>query len=160
MDWTVPLGTLVGAFVGVGSTLLVDVVRSRRDRIHQIVTVRRQVYAQYLEALTKTDGELQMLAVSQSTPVDELATRTAWRQYSLLALRYEVELVAPKSVTKTADAAYRTLRNMRDAINRTKLVVGTPGSPEWEAVHLPYINAIDTLRSNMRADIQRGLIEE
>jgi hypothetical protein len=121
MDWTVPLSTLVGAFVGVGSTLLVDLVRSRRDRIHQLVTVRRQVYAQYLDALTKTDGELQMLAVSQSTPVDELDTRTAWRKYSLLALRYEVELVAPESVAKTADAAYRTLRNMRNAISATKL---------------------------------------
>ncbi len=160
MDWTVPLSTLVGAFVGVGSTLLVDVVRSRRDRIHQAVTIRRQVYAQYLEALTKTDGELQMLAVSQATPVDELDTRTAWRKYSLLALRYEVELVAPESVSKTADAAYRTLRNMRNAINTTKLRVGTPGSPEWEEVHLPYIQAIDTLRSIMRADIHQGLIRE
>jgi hypothetical protein len=157
MDWTIPLSTLVGALVGVGSTLLVDIVRSRRDRIGRLMEVRRQVYAQYLEALTNTDGELQMLAVSRSTPVDEVDTRTAWRKYSLLALRYEVQLVAPESVAKTADAAYRSLRNMRDAIRATKLSVGTPGSPEWEAVHLPYIKAIDTLRSAMHADIQQGL---
>jgi phage-related protein len=137
MDWTVPLSTLVGAFVGVGSTPLADLVRSRRDRIHQLVTVRRQVYAQYLDALTKTDGELQMLAVSQSTPVDELDTRTAWRKYSLLALRYEVELVAPESVARLPmpptglfGICVIDQRNQAEG-------VGTPCSLEWEAVHLP-----------------------
>jgi hypothetical protein len=50
-----------------------------------------------------------MLAASQSAPVDEIAVRTAWRKYSILALRYEVELVAPESVAKAANAAYKTM---------------------------------------------------
>ena len=157
MDWTVPLSTLMGALVGVGSTLLVDVVRSRRDRTRQLMEVRRQVYAKFLEALTNTDGELQMLAASQSTSVDEIAIRVTWRKYSLLALRYEVELIAPKSVTETANAAYKTLRDMRNAIGTAELSVGFPRSPEWEAVHRPYVDAIDTLRSSMRADVQQGV---
>ncbi|MGH3522021.1 MAG: hypothetical protein ACRDU4_04130 [Mycobacterium sp.] len=157
MDWTVPLSTLMGALVGVGSTLLVDIIRSRRDRIRQLVEVRRQVYAQFLEALTNTDGELQMLAASQPAPVDEVSIRTTWRKYSLLALRYEVELVAPESVAATANAAYKTLRDMRNAIGTAELSVGFPRSPEWEAIHRPYINAIDALRSSMRTDIQQRL---
>jgi len=52
---------------------------------------------------------------------------------------------------------------MREAIRTTALTVGNPGpsgeedrgSAEWQAVHLPYIEAINALRTVMRADVQQ-----
>jgi hypothetical protein len=106
-----------------------------------------------LDALTSTDAELQALAIT-GTPVDETQLRSSWRKYSLLALRYEVDLLAPRSVVEAAESTYRHLRNIRNVLGTTALQVGSPGSPEWEAAHRPYVEAIDNLRGSMRADIQ------
>lgn len=156
VDWTTPVSTLIGALVGVGSTLLSETVRSKRDRGQQLHQLRRQLYARYLEALTSTDSELQLLAVRQQTPVDEADLRTAWRSYSLLTLNYEIALVAPTPVAATADTAYRALRAMRNVIGTTEVTVSTPGnsgSAEWRDVHRAYKDALAALRSAMRADV-------
>jgi hypothetical protein len=144
--------------VGVGSTLLGETVRARRDRGHQMYELRRQLYARYLEALTGTDSELQLLAVRQQTPVDEADLRATWSSHSLLALRYEIELVAPLPVATAADAAYRALRAMSNVIGTTEVTVAAShrGSAEWEEVHRPYSDAMDALRSAMRADVGKN----
>ncbi|MGP3969283.1 hypothetical protein [Streptomyces sp. 6N223] len=158
MDWTTPVSTLIGALVGVGSTLLGETVRSRRDRGHQLYQLRRELYARYLEALTSTDSELQLLAVRQRTPVDEADLRAAWRSHSLLALKYEIELVAPPPVAAASDTAYRALRAMRNVMGTTEVTVAAShrGSAEWEEVHRPYSDAMAALRSAMRADVGSG----
>jgi hypothetical protein len=152
----------MGGAIGVSSTILADMVRSRRERDRQLDNTRRELYSRYLQALTLTDAELQALAVSEETPVDEVKIREAWRGHSLLPLRYEVELVAPEAVSEVAADTYRCLRAMRNAIRTTELTVsnagragGVEGSAEWEAVHRPYIEAIADLRTVMRSDIQR-----
>jgi hypothetical protein len=162
VDWATPISTLVGGTIGIGSALLGDRLRVRRERMHQIDDVRRQLYAKYLEALTSTDSDLQLLAIAEETPVDAIKVRAVWRKYSVLALKYEVQLVASRVVAEAADATYSRLRVMRNAIRTTNLIVGSPGnldddpgSDEWVAVHVPYINAIEDLRRAMRADIQR-----
>ncbi|WP_159050371.1 hypothetical protein [Streptomyces cellostaticus] len=155
------MSTLIGALVGVGSTLLGESVRSRRDRGHQLHQLRRQLYARYLEALTNTDSELQLLAIRQPTPVDEADLRGVWRSHSLLALNYEITLVAPTPVATTADTAYRALRGMRNVIGTAEVNVSNPGvsegndpgSAEWQGVHRAYVDALAALRSAMRADV-------
>ncbi|MEU5614332.1 hypothetical protein AB0H03_37515 [Streptomyces sparsogenes] len=164
MDWTTPVSTLIGAMVGVGSTLLGETVRSKRERGHQLDQLRQQLYARYLEALTSTDGELQLLAVRQRTPVDEVDLRAAWRGHSLLALNYEIALVAPPPVADAADTAYRALRAMRNVIGTTEVTLGRRGAPEgggagaaeWDGAHREYIEAVAALRSAMRADVGGG----
>ncbi|MEU0805403.1 hypothetical protein [Streptomyces sp. NPDC005970] len=164
MDWTTPVSTLIGAIVGVGSTLLGETVRSRRDRGHQLHQLRRELYARYLEALTNTDSELQLLAIRQQAPVDEGDVRAAWRSHSLLSLNYEITLVAPTPVADAADTAYRSLRAMRNVIATTEVTIGNPGTPqnnapgaaEWQRVHRTYIDALAALRSAMRADVGNG----
>ncbi|WP_086860405.1 MULTISPECIES: hypothetical protein [Streptomyces] len=164
MDWTTPISTLLGAVVGVGSTLLGETVRSKRDRGHQQYELRRQLYARYLEALTNTDSELQLLAIREQTPLDEADLRAAWRNHSLLSLNYEIALVGPPPVADAADTAYRSLRSMRNVLGRAEVTLGRPGAPEdntpgtaeWHGAHRAYIDAMATLRSAMRADIGNG----
>ncbi|MFD8385172.1 hypothetical protein ACFV2X_42765 [Streptomyces sp. NPDC059679] len=164
MDWTTPISTLLGAVVGVGSTLLGETVRSKRDRGHQQYELRRQLYARYLEALTNTDSELQLLAIREQTPLDEADLRAAWRNHSLLSLNYEIALVGPPPVADAADTAYRSLRSMRNVLGRAEVTLGNPGtsgdqdpgSAEWRDAHRAYIDAMAALRSAMRADIGTG----
>ncbi|MDX3228314.1 hypothetical protein [Streptomyces sp. ME19-01-6] len=161
MDWITPVSTLIGTMVGVGSTLLGETVRAKRDRGHQRYELRRQLYARYLEALTNTDSELQLLAIRRQTPVDEADLRAAWRSHSLLSLNYEIALVAPPPVADAADTAYRSLRAMRNVLGAAEVTIGSPGAPEdnapgtaeWRGVHRAYIDAMTALRSAMRADI-------
>src|SRR3954470_2965142 len=117
----------MGGAIGVSSKILADMVRSRRERRRQLDNTRRELYSRYLEALTLTDAELQALTVSEETPVNEVKIREAWRGQSLLALRYEVELMAPETVSEAAAAAYRCLRAMRNAIRTTELTVSNAG---------------------------------
>lgn len=156
MDWANQVSTLIGAVVGVGSTLLVDRSRGARDRHQRLNTTRRDAYAAYLTALTQTDAGLQLLAVSEVPPVSRTQAMSAWQAYSVLARRYDVVLVAPDHIAKAASSTFDRLLDIRDAITTTAMTVGEPGSPAWEAVHLPYIAAIVELRSLMRDDVRGG----
>ncbi|MFI9809797.1 hypothetical protein ACIHEJ_36665 [Streptomyces sp. NPDC052301] len=159
------MSTLIGGLVGVGSTLLAESVRSRRDRGHQLHQLRRQLYARYLEALTGTDSELQLLAVRRRAPVDGADLRAAWRGHSLLALNYEIALVAPSPVAAAAETAYRALREVRNLMGTTVVTVSgsgpeggdpDPGAAAWQGVHRPYADALAALRTAMRADVGSG----
>ncbi|PKW07782.1 hypothetical protein SAMN05428944_5139 [Streptomyces sp. 1222.5] len=163
MDWTTPVSTLIGALVGVGSTLLSESVRARRDRGNQSHQLRRQLYARYLEALTSTDSDLQLLAVRERAPVAEADLRAAWRGHSLLALHYEIGLVAPPPVTGAADTAYRALRAARNALVAAGATAGDSGTPDGHPrpagprdVRGGYIDALAALRAAMRADVGDG----
>ncbi|HCT78106.1 MAG TPA: hypothetical protein DGT23_16315 [Micromonosporaceae bacterium] len=88
---------------------------------------------------------------------------TVFRSKPLLAMRYQVDLIAPPPVAAAAEAAYQRLREIRETIVTTSLNVRTShsadrGSAEWEAVHNPYINAIGNLRTAMRQDVQGSYI--
>jgi hypothetical protein len=166
VDWTGPLGILIGGMIGAGSTILADVARWRRQRTETDRATRREVYSRFLEALTSTDSELQLLAIENPTPVPEAATREVWRRNSVLSLSYEVQLIAPGPVVHASINAYMRLRALRNAVRTTRLTVGNtvafnipsranefPGSREWIAVHRPYVDALDALREEMRKDI-------
>lgn len=53
MEWISPVSTALGAVIGVGSTLLTDRFRWRRERAGQNLDVRRQMYADYTAALSR-----------------------------------------------------------------------------------------------------------
>ncbi len=120
------LSVFVGGVVGAGSTLLLDSVRWRRDRTDRRDETRRQIYGQYLMALTTTGRNLQAVAVG--TPVGRETVMAAFRENSLLTIRYQVDLVAPRGVTEASDHAYGCLRNIREAIATTELSIGPPAS--------------------------------
>jgi hypothetical protein len=77
MDWTTLAATALGAFVGVGSTLLADRVRWRRDQVDRTRQERRQIYVTVLtkyrlayedmrEAALTGDGRERAAAVRQA----------------------------------------------------------------------------------------------
>ncbi|MGI5399332.1 hypothetical protein ACQEVG_07770 [Streptomyces sp. CA-135486] len=147
MEWLTLVGTLSGGVLGVGSTLLVEAARARRERGTRIEQVQRDAYLRFLTALTETETAL--LALSQ--PVSNADVVSTYRAHQILPTYYELLIAAPREVCDAARAAYRGLRAIRDAIATTGLAVGV--SAEWHAVHDPYDAAVRRLRSVMRESV-------
>ncbi|MFI2026798.1 hypothetical protein [Streptomyces buecherae] len=118
MGWGSILSTLLGALIGVFSTLAADWSRASRDRRANDQDVRRQTYADYLAALAQTRNLLRLAARSRSTPLEERARNAmeAFRDGSAYELRYQIALVAPTAVVDASTAAFRALRDLRDLV--------------------------------------------
>ncbi|MEV0252378.1 hypothetical protein AB0H76_37720 [Nocardia sp. NPDC050712] len=155
MEWVAIVGTLGGAVVGAGTTLLTDLVRARRDKAVRTGDTQRQIYVKYLAAVVQTDNAMQALAIGQATPLGREDVTGAFRSQNLVAALLELELVAPEAVCGTAQAAYQKLRNIRETLATTSLTVGGPngGSQEWHAVHEPFRQALHALKVAMRQEL-------
>ncbi|MFD9777101.1 hypothetical protein [[Kitasatospora] papulosa] len=147
MEWLTLVGTLSGGVLGVGSTLLVESARARRERGIRLAQTQREAYLRYLTALTETEAAL--LTISQPASGPELIS--AYRAHQILPTYYELLLAAPPAVCEAARDAYSGLRAIRDAIAATGLTAGP--SDEWQAVHVPYDSAVRELRIVMRKSV-------
>lgn len=152
-------GTLGGALLGAGSTMMAETLRARRARTERVEDTRRQVYVKCLSALTQTDNAMQALAIDGPTPLDRGEITAAFRSHQLVAAIYELELVAPKAVCDDAWSAYEKLRDIRERLVTHRVVVGGTGggSPEWQAVHQPFLVALEQLRAGMRGRNNRSI---
>lgn len=155
------VGTLGGALLGAASTMMMETIRARRERTERTEDTRRQVYVKYLTALTQTDSAIQALAIEGPTPLNRTEVTAAFRSNHLVAVIYELELVAPQAVCDDAWSAYERLRDIREALIAHSVVVerAGAGSPEWRAVHEPFLAALKQLRASMRGQ-QGGLALE
>ena len=151
-EWLAVAGTLGGALLGAGSTMMAEAFRARRARTERIEDTRRQVYVTCLSALTQTDNAMQALAIDHPTPLARGDITAAFRSHQLVAAIYELELVAPKAVCDSAWSAYERLRNIRELLITHSVVIGGTGggSPEWQAVHEPFLVSLGQLRAGMR----------
>ncbi|MFF8599439.1 hypothetical protein ACF065_26475 [Streptomyces sp. NPDC015232] len=151
MDWGPLLGTALGALVGVGSTLIVDRVRWRRDQTARQRDVKRQLYGEYLAALMRTRNHLKDIASSSLDAEDRaLQARETFREGGAYELRYQVSLTGSRVVAERSDESLRRLRDVRNQIQE-----GATGADLKEAYHA-LISAIKALRDAMRSDLEAG----
>ncbi|GGW51961.1 hypothetical protein GCM10010503_31130 [Streptomyces lucensis JCM 4490] len=122
MDWGTLWGTGLGAVMGVGSTLLADRIRWKRDQSTRLFDLRRQLYGDYLSALTRTRNELKHIGSSIDLDADERARHAgaAYREGGVPELRYQIAILAPQRVVGPAVEAHRRLRAVGS--------VGKPGA--------------------------------
>lgn len=162
MDVTSAVSTVLGALIGVGSTLVGDRLRFKRDQRGGLKDVRREVYARYLQALAQTDSEIQELRSRSSARAEPEEARDVWRRSGVLALRYEVGLISPPEVADASDRAYRALRQLRNLSAQTRPPTGGAAAldesgegADWDDRYRIYRQELIDLRSVMRRDIQR-----
>ena len=150
MDWSIPLSTLLGAFLGVGATLVADRARWRRESQQRRTDLRREVYADYLAALHRANDALRALSLSDPPEAGRAsAAREAFRGGGVQAAREQVALTAPAAVVQAADTAFGSQRALRDLV-----AAGVPAShPDYAAALDTHIGALDRLRNAMRADL-------
>ena len=151
MDWGPLLGTVLGAVVGVSSTLISDRARWRRDQTARQRDVKRQLYGEYLAALMQTRNQLKDIASSSLVAEDRaLQAGTAFREGGAYELRYQMSITASVTVVEHSDASLRRLRDVRNQIQ-----AGSTGDDLKETYSI-LIATIKALRDAMRSDLEAG----
>jgi len=153
-------GTLVaaalGAVFGVGSTLLADIVRSRRDLDERWSETKRTVYVRFLVTVTQTHGRMVVAAFSGLAEAERLravhdAFHTDPQHVEAQSVLRELAITAPDHVYKQADHVYTQLRELRDLLAETSAAFR---SQEYDAVNEPYFELLEELQVAMRRDLQ------
>lgn len=157
MDWIAPVSTLIGGLLGIGSTLVVDRVRWRRDQHQQLTDARRVAYVRFVTAAIETEGALHHLAATATGTLDQISAMEVWREHKLALCREELRLIAPPAIVDAAQHVHDRLVDLRNALTTSKITVGVkgnPGSSEWLAVYEPFAAAVWNLRELLRSDVQ------
>jgi hypothetical protein len=154
------LGTLavavVGAVFGVGTTLVTDLVRSRREQDRYWNETKRVVYARFLTSLAQAHSRMIVAAFrEQSDDLRRDGVHDAFHndpQHSdAKSLLRELAIASPDHVYQAALPVYRQLRVMRELLAAQPL---RPESAEYEAVRQPFFRDLETLQKVMRDDLQ------
>ncbi|MER7048949.1 hypothetical protein [Streptomyces jumonjinensis] len=118
MDWTTLLATGLGALIGVGSTLVGDRIRWRRDT-SEIDRERLETRCvELLEALTNARDGISLASREVDTAASDRAqlARASFAGQNVYAKKYLLELIAPADVAQLADEASYELTVYRDAV--------------------------------------------
>ncbi|WP_245173264.1 hypothetical protein [Streptomyces aureus] len=158
MDWLPLLSTLAGAAIGIGSTLIADRNRWKREDVKDGLRLRLDVYTQYTTTV-KVLGETLRALAEREHPSDEdraRALREAFRDSGLAVASERMWLTAPEPVVKASNSVFHCLRRICDGY-----IDGTPlNSPEdrarWEARG----TAAARMRKLMREDLGVGPLAE
>ncbi|MCG6499903.1 hypothetical protein [Kitasatospora sp. A2-31] len=152
MDWGTIVGTITGAVVGVGTTMLTDRARWRREQAVRSNTVKRELYASYLAAAARTWNEIHAAVVTSSEPWPERARAAgaAYREGGVFELRYQISITAPPHIVALSDKTMRGYRTLVDKLNAGQVY------NSWDELRSDCQEWFDTLRDlrhEMRADL-------
>ncbi|MFE1331492.1 hypothetical protein [Streptomyces microflavus] len=150
MEWIPLVSTALGAAIGVGSTLLADRARWRRDRAGQDLDVRRQLYADYTAALSRIRTALNE-CVREDIPAAERPRRIreAFTTPGAYEIRHQLAIVAPPEIVDAARSAFVVLRDTRDL-----LVAGASvDNAAYAELEERFDAAVAALRTVMRLDL-------
>ncbi len=155
MDWTPLAGTALGALVGVGSTLLADRTRWRREQADRTRQERRDIYVTVLTKYRLAYEAMHAAAVTgrdQGGAVREAAVREAFRASGCDEARETALICAPQEMSDLLEDVYATLRDLQEVF-----AAGDPplDSPELQERRLKHAEAIWAARAAMRRDLDR-----
>ncbi|MFJ7019884.1 hypothetical protein ACIQUW_16175 [Streptomyces sp. NPDC101117] len=151
MDWTTLAATALGAFVGVGSTLLADRVRWRRDQADRTRQERRQIYVTVLTKYRLAYKDMREAALTGDGRERAAAVRQAFRSSGCDEARESALLCAPQAMADALEAVYATLRDLQDAF-----ATGDPplDSPAMQERRLRHAEAVWSARAAIRGDLE------
>ncbi|MGW8985158.1 hypothetical protein ACWGQ9_21135 [Streptomyces parvus] len=156
MQWTTVVSTLIGAAIGIASTLLVDASRARRDEERHWKDYRRQVYSDFLAVLSTTAQALRTAALSTVDGSErESAIREAYQASEVESARERVRLSAPPSVVDASTEVIRSLEVLRDHLADGLAL----DSPEHGTLHWAYWATLHELRQSTRKDLGLEVME-
>ncbi|MFD7388027.1 hypothetical protein ACFV46_06135 [Streptomyces sp. NPDC059852] len=151
MDWTTLAATALGAFVGVGSTLLADRVRRHHDRADRTRQERRQIYVTVLTKYRLAYEDMREAALTRDGRERATAVRQAFRSSGCDEARESALLCAPREMADALEAVYATLRDLQDAF-----ATGDPplDSPAMQERRLKHAEAVWAARAAIRGDLE------
>lgn len=154
MDWMTLAGTGLGAVVGVGSTLLVDRARWRRDTVDRSREERKALYVACLTALRQAHEAMRAVSAGDQPPGvgRDAGVREAFRTSGVQEARESAVICVSAAMVPTIDAAYYTLRDIRDVLAAGHAI----DSPTYDEARSRHGTATRAARAAMRADLGHG----
>ncbi|MGI5409434.1 hypothetical protein ACQEV9_21890 [Streptomyces chartreusis] len=155
MDWTTLAGTALGALVGIGSTLLADRARWRRDLADRTRQERRQIYVTVLTKYRLAyEGMYAAAAGHAEGGTREASVREAFRASGCDEARETALICAPQEMSDVLENVYATLRDLQDVFS-----AGEPplDSPELQERRLKHAKAVWAARAAIRRDLERAV---
>ncbi|NUS73732.1 MAG: hypothetical protein HOQ05_10040 [Corynebacteriales bacterium] len=151
MEWLAAVGAVVGGAIGIVATLLADQLQWRRARGTEREQNLRDMYAEFLTALTKTSGMLRAAVLAHSGPANTLdaAVTGIFRESGIYEVRYRLSLVAPVRIARAGEATFAALRHARDELRAGHGLC----SPEYEEKWQIYRARMHELRDLMRVEL-------
>jgi hypothetical protein len=151
VDWSALAGTVVGASVGICSTLLVTQLQWRHQRDSRCHELRRETYVGFLTALNKAYETL--WALSWGENASELpragAAREILRINEVYENRQRVLITGSRPVGDACDQAFRSLKEVRDVLG----LGHNTNSPAFRAADDSYRAAVLKLDTVIRIDL-------
>jgi hypothetical protein len=156
MSWGTLAAAALGAVFGVGTTLLADLVRSRRDLEQRWVDTKRLVYVSFLVALAQAHSRMVVAAFGGlPAPDRRQAVHQAFhsdpRHSEAKSVLRELAITAPDHVYRAAVPVYEQLRMVRDALAVQPITVD---SDEYNDLTGPFFAQLESLQQVMRDDLQ------
>lgn len=152
MDWGTLLATGIGAVFGAGTTLVVDYLRTRRDRDHHELNYRREVCGTFLGSISLTTHRLYDLwrhgpqsAEERDREAGRILTESAGYQQ-----RQQLLMIAPGLEDET-DRLFDAVRRLRFLVAKDPLC----DEQEWENALAEVTEETDVLRNAMRSDLSK-----
>ncbi|MGI5455835.1 hypothetical protein ACQEWB_22170 [Streptomyces sp. CA-249302] len=153
MNWTTLAGTALGALIGVGSTLLADRVRWRRDAGERNRQERRDIYVGCLTKYRLAYEAMHSAAtVHRGQHTLDAAVREAFRASGCDEVRESALICAPQELSDVLEDVYVTLREFQEFFAAGDQPLD---SPEFQEHRLKHGKAIWAARAAMRADLDR-----
>lgn len=154
MEWTTLVGTGLGAAVGIGSTLLADRTRWRRDTADQARQERKEIYVTCLTSFRQAHESMRAVATGdqqrEAAAVDA-AVREAFRTSGCNEARETALICVPPAMAEAIEQGYLSLRALRDV-----LAAGNPlASSEYREARRAHTRTVDAAREAMRGDLDR-----
>lgn len=153
MDWGTLAGTALGALVGVGSTLLADRVRWRRETTDRGRRERRDIYVTCLTKYRVAYEDMHTAAaLHRDGPAAEreAAVREAFRASGCDEVRETALICAPQAMAAVIEDVYGSLRELLEVFAAGD---PAPGTPEFQEHRLRHARAVWAAREAMRREL-------
>ncbi|MCF3176746.1 hypothetical protein IPZ61_25895 [Streptomyces sioyaensis] len=147
MTWLPLFGTALGAVIALGSALLIERHRERREDHVERRKTRQEVYSRYLAAHAEARTQLRVLSVSADLTDEERGYQAFTAYAACYASRYELAVLAPQAVLTLARDFDRCARDLRDLVIAGTYAY-TPGGRMRE-----YLDAMARVQMAMRNDL-------
>lgn len=154
MQWITLLGTALGAVIGLGSALLNDMLRYRRDQQNHHRSVRQELYSEFLSVLT--DAHESMRAASQknyeSTAGRESSIHDLFR--ACYRMRYQISIIAEHGVIDRSEAAFRKMHDIRDLLSQGESLE----SAHYKELRTEWGTLLRQLQNSTRVELGTGRV--
>ncbi|MEU6380916.1 hypothetical protein [Streptomyces sp. NPDC046909] len=154
MEWMTLAGTGLGALVGVGSTLLADRARWRRDSAGQARQERKDIYVACLTSFRQAHEAMRAVATGdqqREAAALDAAVREAFRASGCNEARETALICVPPALAAAVEDAHLSLRELRDV-----LAAGHPlASADYKEARRAHTRTVAAAREAMRHDLDR-----